>query len=89
MTLKTFFPFVFFLLVSCATTTPEQNFKKEFKKGDISMETYLSLVKQAYIKGCIDGKNYIEPKKTKGKRFEICRDFSEKYIIKIEQYLKK
>lgn len=77
-----------FILVSCATTTPEKKFTNEFKKGDISINTYLALVKQAYIKGCIDGKNYLEPKMTKGKRFEICRDFAEKYIIKIEQYLK-
>ena len=77
---------------SCANIStnkgPESKFQSEFRENQLSLETYLSLVKQSYTKGCINGMNYVSRKKTSGKRLDFCMDFADKHIIGLKKILK-
>jgi hypothetical protein len=66
---------------------PESKFRTEFTHNKLSLETYLSLVKQSYTKGCINGMNHISPEITSGKRLDFCMDFAEKHIIGLQKIL--
>ena len=66
--------FIFLLLSSCASTP-----------NDTSHEAIVNLATTSYIRGCIDGKNDIYKIKTKGRRFDRCKELSRKHKIDLEQ----
>ncbi len=61
-------------LISCAHRVNQES--DPLQTNTYNTESVISLVKNSYIKGCIDGKNDIYSIKTKGRRLKRCRDLS-------------
>ena len=73
------------LITSCAhKSRPEVD---PLNVSTYNPESVLDLVKNSYIKGCIDGKNEIYSIKTKGRRLTKCRDLSTAHVKAIRELL--
>jgi hypothetical protein len=76
---------IFLLLSSCSSLTKEG---PEDKEDSYSKPAVLQLVNTTYTKGCIDGVNLKNPKKTYGVNFKKCRDLAIEHTEKIKNILK-
>ena len=78
--------FIFLILIHASCSSVKTN--KEDAAQRCSISAITSLAKTSYIKGCINGMNQINNKKTKGERLVICRELSEVHAQGIEKLLK-
>lgn len=72
--------FLLTLLTSCASFQ---------ESSEVSDGAIINLATTSYIKGCVDGKNDIYKIKTKGRRFERCKEMSKEHRKDITEILKK
>ena len=73
---------IIFLLIGCASTAS----KKEVL---ISVDSAIELGHNSYIRGCIDGMNMLEHKRTKGHRLESCKIKAKEHRLELNQMIKK
>ena len=66
------------ILLSCASTT---------KRKDLGHQDILELAKASYLRGCVEGRNNLLNKKTKGRTFKFCEKKSLKHLQEITDIL--